>query len=92
MRQHDCMSTHDSANHLIPSPGTLDASLSELEHLGLVARVGTGWALGPRDLGTARRVIEEALIDDAHVEALWATYLAVPLLAILHDLLHPAVV
>ena len=86
------MSTHDSANHLIPAPGTLDASLIELEHLGLVARVGTGWALGHNDLVTARRVIETALIDDAHVEALWATYLAVPLLAILHDLLEPAVV
>lgn len=86
------MSTHDSVNHLIPAPGTLDASLIELEHLGLVTKAGTGWALGHADLDSARRVIEVALIDDAHVEALWATYLAVPLLSILHDLLTPALV
>ena len=92
MRQHDRMSTHDSAYHLIPAPGTLDASLIELEHLGLVTKAGTGWALGQADLVSARRVIEVALIDDAHVEALWATYLAVPLLSILHDLLTPALV
>ena len=86
------MSTHDSANHLIPAVGTLDASLIELEHLGLLTKDGTGWALGHADLVSARRVIEMALIDDAHVEALWATYLAVPLLSILHDLLTPALV
>ena len=86
------MSTHDSANHVIPAPGTLDASLIELEHLGLLAKEGTGWALGHSDLVSARRIIEMALIDNAHVEALWATYLAVPLLAMLHDLLSPALV
>ena len=86
------MSTHDSANCDLPAPGTLDASLIELGQLGLVAKASTGWALGGSDLVTARRVIETALIDDAHVEALWATYLAVPLLAMLHELLDPALV